>query len=213
MNISAEERQENLETTIQSRFSGEVKVLPPQAWHPYGLSLGVAGENLSKIMQVLRDDPGLRFEMLVDVTAVDWLDRREPRFDVVYQLQSLEKKTRLTVKVEVEEDEPLVPSVVNLWSSAEFLEREVWDMFGIRFEGHPDLRRILMYDEFVGHPLRKDYPLKGKQPRVMMRIPELRNSSADMKRDDLVSLPTKRASVFSDTVDYKKVDEKNRPGN
>ncbi|MCB0345182.1 MAG: NADH-quinone oxidoreductase subunit C, partial [Bdellovibrionales bacterium] len=148
--------------------------------------------NAADVLKTPRDAPKLAYNMLIEVTAVDWLDKREPRFDVVYQLLSLEHLHRLCIRIEVDEDKPEVDSVVSLWPTANFLEREVWDMYGISFAGHGDLRRILMYDEFVGHPLRKDYPLRGKQPRVPLRIPELRNTAPDMVRSELVSLPSRR---------------------
>ena len=125
-------------------------------------------EALKKVMQFLRDDQRTRLNLLVDITAVDWPERR-PRFDVVYHLYSIPLKHRLRVKVPVDAGDG-VPSMVELWRSANWLEREVWDMFGIRFDGHPDLRRILMWDGFQGHPLRKDYPLQGEQPRVPYRV-------------------------------------------
>jgi NADH-quinone oxidoreductase subunit C len=92
--------------------------------------------------------------------------RSHARFAVVYHLYSLPLKHRLRVVVPVEEDDPEVASATSVWASADWLEREVWDMFGIRFEGHPNLKRILMYDEFVGHPLRKDYPVNKRQPLI-----------------------------------------------
>jgi NADH-quinone oxidoreductase subunit C len=119
---------------------------------------------LLDVMRFLRDDPELAFEMLSDVCAVDYLPR-VPRFEVVYHLYSLAKNHRLRVKVLVEENAS-VPSLTALWPSADWMEREVWDLYGIRFEGHPDLRRILLYDEFEGHPLRKDYPKERRQPLV-----------------------------------------------
>jgi NADH-quinone oxidoreductase subunit C len=106
----------------------------------------------------------------VDVTAVDFLGRT-PRFEVVYHLYSMSQGHRLRVKILVEEADPAVPSLSALWHAANWLEREVWDMFGIRFDGHPDLRRILMYPEFQGHPLRKDYPVAKRQPLVPERDP------------------------------------------
>jgi len=121
-------------------------------------------------LRTLRDHPDTRFEMLSDLTAVDYLGRT-PRFEVVYQLYSLTHDHRLRVKVPVPEDDPVVPSAVPLWKSASWAEREAWDMFGIRFAGHPDLRRILMYPEFSGHPLRKDYPIGWRQPLVPERDP------------------------------------------
>ena len=116
-------------------------------------------------------------------------------FEVVYQLLSIKNRFRLCLKIEVDEDNPEVESLVPVHPAANFLEREVWDMYGIKFKDHPDLRRILLYDEFVGYPLRKDYPLRGKQPRVELRIPELRDDSADMKREQLVSLPVRQRFV------------------
>ncbi len=107
----------------------------------------------------------LQFEFLMDVTAVDYMGR-EPRFEVVYHLYSLTNNNRLRVKIGVPESDPEVDSLMPLWSGANWFEREVYDMFGIKFRGHPDLRRILMYDEFEGHPLRKDYPLRKRQPRI-----------------------------------------------
>jgi NADH-quinone oxidoreductase subunit C len=115
---------------------------------------------------------GLRFNFLSDVTAVDYWKQKEPRFEVVYHLYSLDRGHRLRLRVPVPENDPTVESLTPLWKGANFLEREVWDLFGIRFIGHPDLRRILLYDEFQGHPLRKDYPVNLWQPRVPERIVE-----------------------------------------
>jgi NADH-quinone oxidoreductase subunit C len=119
---------------------------------------------------VLRDDAELAFDMLMDVTAVDYLGRT-PRFEVVYQLYSVGRNHRLRVKVPVPEDDTVVPTATGTWQSANWGERETFDMYGIRFAGHPDLRRILMYSEFEGHPLRKDYPLLRRQPLVPERDP------------------------------------------
>jgi NADH-quinone oxidoreductase subunit C len=125
---------------------------------------------LAGALRTLRDHPETRFEMLSDLTVVDYLGR-EPRFEVVYQLYSVTLNHRLRVKVPVPEGDPVVPSAVGLWKSATWAEREAWDMFGVRFAGHPDLRRILMYPEFVGHPLRKDYPVDKRQPLATERDP------------------------------------------
>ena len=110
----------------------------------------------------------LDYHFLVDVTAVDYFNRH-PRFEVVYHFRSMQTGARLRLKVQVADvpsSNPEVESVVSLWPSANWMEREVWDLYGIRFKGHPDLRRILMYEEFVGHPLRKDYPKEKRQPLV-----------------------------------------------
>jgi NADH-quinone oxidoreductase subunit C len=133
---------------------------------PHGEATAVVrAEQLPQILSFLKEDPSLLFNVLVDITAVDYLGR-VPRFDVVYNLLSLPFTRRIRVKVQIEGDEPALDTVSNLWQSANWLEREVWDMFGIRFSGHPDLKRILLYEEFQGHPLRKDYPIRKRQPRI-----------------------------------------------
>lgn len=125
----------------------------------------VRPEWLFRVMEFLKKDARLSFNVLVDMTAVDYMGR-EPRFDVVYHLLSQSRNLRLRIKVRVSEGESAVSSLCPLWGAANWLEREVWDMFGIRFTGHPDLRRILLYEEFQGHPLRKDYPIRKRQPRI-----------------------------------------------
>lgn len=115
--------------------------------------------------RALRDDPEFKFEFLMDLFAIDWLERK-PRFDLVYNLKSISLGHRLFVKIQVAFPDPHVASVIDVWKSADWLERETYDMMGIRFDGHPDLRRILLYDAFVGHPLRKDYPFQKRQPLV-----------------------------------------------
>ena len=117
------------------------------------------------VLRLLRDDPKLCFEMLSDVTAVDYLPRT-PRFEVVYHLYSVAKNHRVRIKALVPEGAAQIDSACALYESANWMEREVFDMYGIRFEGHPDLRRLLLYDEFEGHPLRKDYPKEKRQPLV-----------------------------------------------
>lgn len=119
--------------------------------------------NLVEIMTYLRDAPELRFQMLSNLTAVDW-DLREPRFDVVYHLLSLENLTPLRVKIGVPDTAPVAPSITSVYLGANWYEREVYDMFGITFERHPDLKRILMPDHWDGHPLRKDFPIFGAEP-------------------------------------------------
>jgi NADH-quinone oxidoreductase subunit C len=155
--------------------------------------------NLLKLLSACKNSSVLAFNFLSDITAVDWMDLRDDRFEVVYQLLSLSKVWRMTVKVAVSESDPEVASAVPLWAGANFLEREVWDMFGIRFKGHPDLRRILMYEEFVGHPLRKDYPVQGKQPRIPLRAPEVENTARRMSRPDLVTIRSRSRSQVTDS--------------
>jgi NADH-quinone oxidoreductase subunit C len=148
----------------------------------------VAKEGMLEFFTQLKTHVDLRCNLLLSVTAVDWLDARDDRFEVVYHLRSLVTGAFVRVKLAVSEDEPVVTSVGSLWHSALFMEREVWDMFGIEFQGHPDLRRVLMYEEFKGHPLRKDYPVQGKQPRIALRAPEVRNTAMDMQRGSLMKI-------------------------
>ena len=125
----------------------------------------VRRQDILRVLELLRDHPELRFEMLTDLTVVDYMGQL-PRFEVVYQLYSLSKKHRIRLKVRVPEDDCWMPSATSLWRAANWAEREAWDLYGVRFEGHPDLRRILMYEEFVCHPLRKDYPQNARQPLI-----------------------------------------------
>ena len=135
----------------------------------------VAVERAREVLQRLRDDGGLSFNLLIDLTAVDYLGS-DPRFELVYHLASLDLappagepcriRHRLRVKTKIGEASAQADSVCTLWDAANWFEREVWDLYGISFRGHPDLRRILLYDEFQGHPLRKDYPKERRQPLV-----------------------------------------------
>jgi len=122
------------------------------------VTVTVKKEDIIAICTCLRDELG--YNLLTDVTAVDYYGKT-PRFMVVYNLYSIPAKDRLRVKAPVEESDASIASATCLWNSANFLEREVYDLFGITFTGHPDLRRILMTDDWIGHPLRKDYPLQG----------------------------------------------------
>ncbi|MFQ5897648.1 MAG: NADH-quinone oxidoreductase subunit C [Candidatus Methylomirabilia bacterium] len=130
----------------------------------------VDARGILDVLSFCKEDPRLRFEILMDLTAVDYLKyagrEESPRFEVVYHLYSLTHNHRVRLKVRVEEDDAVLASAVSLWPVANWFEREVWDMFGIRFEGHPDLRRLLMYEEFQGHPLRKEYPKNKRQPLI-----------------------------------------------
>ena len=123
----------------------------------------VKKEHVAEVCRFLKDDPALDFNVAPYVTAVDYLGQ-EPRFEVVYNCLSTSKKWRVRLRVRVPEGDALLPSVTGVWRGVDWFERYCWDMYGIRFTGHPDLRRLFMYDEFVGHPLRKDYPLRGRQP-------------------------------------------------
>lgn len=123
----------------------------------------VVRDHILEILTFLRDDPALLFNMCSDVTCVDYFGR-EPRFEVVYHLYSITKKKRVRVKVPLAEDDATLASSVSLWSGNNWFEREAFDMYGVRFEGHPDLRRMFMWSSFEGHPLRKDYPKDKRQP-------------------------------------------------
>jgi len=130
-------------------------------------SVTVRADRLRDVMAWLKDTPGQGYDYLVDVTAVEYRDRERP-LEVVYLLRSLERKTNLRVKVELDpRGELAVDSVTPLWAGADWLEREVYDMFGVVFAGHPDLRRILMWETYAeGYPLRKDFPLRGRFSRA-----------------------------------------------
>ncbi|MBM4387682.1 MAG: NADH-quinone oxidoreductase subunit C [Deltaproteobacteria bacterium] len=133
----------------------------------------VRREFLVEIAKFLKDDPECDFRMPLDVTCVDYLKmNRAPRFEVVYHLRSLSLKQRIRIKVPVEESDAVVPSLYKIWRGVDWFERETYDMFGIKFSGHPNLKRILLYEEFNGHPLRKDYPQRGYQP--LLNMPKLR---------------------------------------
>jgi NADH-quinone oxidoreductase subunit C len=125
----------------------------------------IARERIVDVLAFLKGDPDLAFDLPSDLTCVDHLGR-EPRFEVVYHLYSTRQKHRVRLKVQVPEESPEVPTSVGLYSGWNWFEREVWDMYGIRFTGHPDLRRMFMQESFVGHPLRKDYPKEQRQPLV-----------------------------------------------
>jgi NADH-quinone oxidoreductase subunit C len=150
-------------TSLQNGVAGSVAQL--------SLYLGdwtaiVPVSHLLQAVQHLRDAPECAFDYLSDLTATDWPPRAEGRFDVIYMLYSTRHRHRVRVKVKVGEHTP-VPSVTGIWPAANWLEREVFDMFGVNFEGHPDRRRILMPEDWQGYPQRKDYPLEGPGELLM----------------------------------------------
>ena len=142
------------------------------------LTLEVGPDSLIPLCQFLRDDNECQYEMLMDLCGVDYLDYRKeargakyegPRFAVVYHLLSLSRNSRVRVRTFIDGEVPMVDSVVNIWNAANWYEREAFDLFGIVFDGHPDLRRLLTDYGFVGHPFRKDFPISGN---VEMRYDE-----------------------------------------
>ena len=134
-------------------------------------TLFVRPENIVEVCRTLRDD--FDFNMLASQTAVDYWPQEDPRFNVVYQMHSLPHNIYLCLRVPVPGQNPTVPSIVGIFPNANWHERELWDMFGIRFEGHPDLRRILMPYEWEGHPLRKDYPLGYEEVQFTFNYDEI----------------------------------------
>jgi len=144
-----------------SQCGDDTAVVSPDAWHAAAL--------------FLRDDPALDFDLFVDLCAVDYPLRENGRFEVVLHLYSTTKRHRVRLKARVgdlEGDAAEIDTLTDVWSGAGWLERETFDMMGVVFRGHPDLRRILMYPEFEGHPLRKDYPAQQTQPLVPYRTEE-----------------------------------------
>lgn len=119
-----------------------------------------------EFFRYLRDDPSLSFDFLMDLTAVDYLNKKPVRFEVVYHFYSTKYNHRLRVKLPVDESDCVAESLTSLYKTADWYEREIWDLYGIKFSGHPNLRRILLYEEFKGHPLRKDYPINKRQPLI-----------------------------------------------
>ena len=155
-------------------------------------NIRIPADELDKIFNFLKDNKEYPMEMLLDITAVDYLtsdyaerpnltDREEDmysetRFDIVYHFFSISENKRVRIITSCGGEEPEVISCYKWWQAAHFLEREVYDMFGIKFKGHPDLRRVLLYEEFEGYPLRKDYPTMEEQPRIPLRNPEQNNA-------------------------------------
>ncbi|HEX2521709.1 MAG TPA: NADH-quinone oxidoreductase subunit C [Terriglobia bacterium] len=151
-------------TKLQEKFAGHIVEIHSFRGDDTAIIQPAA---IVPVATFLKVDPELDYNYLMDLTAVDCLRLGKPyRFEVVYHFFSLGKKHRVRVKLPVEARNPEVNSISSLWAGADWYEREVWDMFGIKFRGHPNLKRILMYEEFEGHPLRKDYPIRKRQPLI-----------------------------------------------
>jgi NADH-quinone oxidoreductase subunit C len=149
---------------LKKKFSEKIKEVSVQFGDEILL---IERDSLLDIVQFLKDEP-YSYSMLLDLTCVDFKGQ-EPRFEMVYHLFSISNGQRLRIKARLSEKDLQVDSLTSLWKNANWLEREVYDMFGVEFKGHPDLRRIFMYDGFEGHPLRKDFPLRKRQPRIPLR--------------------------------------------
>lgn len=146
---------------LREKFGDSVEALPTPA---DGMdTVKVRREDIVEVCMFLRTEDDLDYDLMRDLTAVDYI-REKPRFEVVYHLYSIYYGHELRLKVRLDEQDPAIDTVTEIWRGANWYEREVYDLYGIRFNGHPDLRRILLYPEFVGHPLRKDYPIQGEQP-------------------------------------------------
>lgn len=157
-----EQRQSIVLAKLAERFGGEVVSTHSDFGDDTAL---VRRERIVDICAFLRDDADCRFDFAMDLTGVDYLGET-PRFEVVYHLYSLKNRQRVRIKVRLREEDPAIDSVVPVWPGIDWYEREAYDMYGIVFRNHPNLKRILMYEGFVGHPLRKDYPKAKRQPTV-----------------------------------------------
>ncbi len=147
---------------VQKKFASEVLDSHSRLGND---TVTIKRDQIIEIVRALRDDPTTQMNYLRTITAVDYLPR-QPRFEVVYVLYSFAHKHMLILRVMLDEADLNMPSLHTLYGTAGWQEREVWDMYGVNFEGHPDLRRLLLYEEFEGHPLRKDYLKQASQPRV-----------------------------------------------
>lgn len=143
---------------IKDRFPTEVRDINEFRGQA---SVTVRKDKIKDIVKCLHGTPELYFNYLEDLCGVDWFEKKETRFEVVYHLYSLRHRHMIRIKAEVPEEDSNIDSVVDIWAGADWHERECYDMYGIVFKGHPDMRRILMPEDWQGHPLRKDYPLKS----------------------------------------------------
>lgn len=151
----------NQTSQLQEKFKDAIEEIRMPPEYPTDVPIiYVKKESIVEVLRFLKTEPGIEYSFLADITATD--EEVEPRFEVVYNLFSHPHKWRIRLKVRVRDGEE-VPSAVSVWKGADWAEREVYDMFGVKFKDHPDLRRILMDVRWVGHPLRKDYPIKGYQ--------------------------------------------------
>ncbi len=158
------EHSQRIEEALKEKFKGKIQSVKEDLGD---VIIQISKEAVADVLKFLKDKPQ-DYSMLLDLTCVDHM-KKKPRFEMVYHVFSLSKNHRLRIKARVPEDDPEVDSLCKIWKNANWLEREVYDMFGIQFKGHPDLRRLFMYDGFEGYPLRKDYPLRKRQPKIRLR--------------------------------------------
>lgn len=157
---------EAIATVIKTRFP---EAITDSSIFRNELTFCIRKEYIIEVAEFLKKDKELDFNFLSDLCGVDRVET-DGVFEVVYQLYSIEKNHRIRIKVPVSSNEPRIPTMTNIWKTADWHEREAYDMFGIIFEGHPDLRKILTPDDFEGHPLRKDYPVDRRQPPALYDV-------------------------------------------
>ncbi len=149
-------------TTIQrlhDRFGGRVEIASSIDMD----TVRIQRKDIIDVCSFLRNEDDLDYDLMRDLTCVDYI-KETPRFEIVYHLYSIYHGHEIRIKVRLEESDPTIDTITGIWVGANWYEREVFDLYGIKFDGHPDLRRLLLYPEFEGHPLRKDYPIDKEQP-------------------------------------------------
>jgi NADH-quinone oxidoreductase subunit C len=151
---------------LKERFGDRLTVVPS----PFDQmdTVLVKREDIVEVCSFLRKEEELDYDLFRDLTCVDYI-REKPRFEVVYHFYSIYHAHAIRLKARVLEEDPTIDTISGVWVGADWFEREAYDMYGVKFKNHPDLRRLLLYPEFVGHPLRKDYPIDKEQPLVPMR--------------------------------------------
>jgi len=165
---------QNAVEAVQTIHNAEIRSFRDQ------VTLHLEQDQIISVCKMLRDE--FSFNILTDETAVDYWGRKEPRFEIVYQLHCREHDQRLFLRTGVSEDEPSLPTMTEVFPNANWYEREIWDLFGIRFEGHPDLRRLLLPKDWEGHPLRKDQPIKVEETRFSFNYKDIDPEKPRAKR-------------------------------
>ena len=169
-----EQHLNNAVEAVQRKFNAESRSFRDQ------ITLHLNKDQIIPACQMLRDE--FSFNILTDETVVDYWGRKEPRFEIVYQLHCREHDIRLFLRTGVSEEDPSLPSMTEVFPNANWYEREIWDLFGIKFEGHPDMRRLLLPQDWEGHPLRKDQPIKVEETRFSFNYKEIDPDKPRTKR-------------------------------